>query len=54
MLGCLVFLLTSLTKSLEASAGVGGLAGGMVLIGLGQGGVKATFSPFLGVTFQDI
>ncbi|KAI1880373.1 hypothetical protein JX265_001994 [Neoarthrinium moseri] len=48
MIGCLVFFLTSIPKSLEAGAGVGGLASGMILIGLGQGGVKATFSPFLG------
>ncbi|KAH8588490.1 POT family-domain-containing protein [Bisporella sp. PMI_857] len=46
--GCLVMFTTSLPTALDNGAGVPGLAVSMVLIGLGVGGVKATFSPFLG------
>ncbi|KAF2720023.1 hypothetical protein K431DRAFT_227397 [Polychaeton citri CBS 116435] len=46
--GALIQFASSLPTALEHSAGVGGLAASMILIGIGQGGVKATFSPFLG------
>lgn len=39
---------TSLPMSLRHGAGVGGLASAMILIGLGVGGVKSAFPPFLG------
>ncbi len=48
MCGCLIQFVTSLPFALDHGAGAGGLAASMILIGLGQGGVKATFSPFLG------
>ncbi|KAF2420957.1 hypothetical protein EJ08DRAFT_673097 [Tothia fuscella] len=46
--GCLVLLCTSLPSVLDRGGGVPGLGVAMVLVGLGVGGVKATFSPFLG------
>lgn len=49
--GCLVLLCTSLPVALDHGAGVPGLAVSMVLVAVGVGGVKATFSPFLGKRF---
>ncbi|OAL57338.1 MFS general substrate transporter [Pyrenochaeta sp. DS3sAY3a] len=46
--GCLILLCTSLPVSLDNGAGVPGLAVAMILVAIGVGGVKATFSPFLG------
>lgn len=48
MCGCLALLLTSLPFALDRGAGLGGLIASMALIGMGQGGVKATISHFLG------
>jgi POT family proton-dependent oligopeptide transporter len=53
MVGCLIQLVSSLPISLDHGVGVGGLAASMVLIGIGAGGVKATFSPFLGTKSLD-
>ncbi|KAF2009736.1 PTR2-domain-containing protein [Aaosphaeria arxii CBS 175.79] len=47
LLGLLVLFLTALPPALKASAGGGGLAVAMVLIGIGAGGVKTTVSPFV-------
>ena len=46
--GCTVLLTTSLPVALDNGAGIGGLAGGLILIALGVGSVKATYFPFLG------
>jgi POT family proton-dependent oligopeptide transporter len=48
VMGCLLMLFSSLPVALEHGAGLGGLIGSMILIGLGVGAVKATFFPFLG------
>jgi POT family proton-dependent oligopeptide transporter len=53
MCGCLVQFVTSLPVALEGGGGVGGLSASMILIGIGAGGVKATFSPFLGRLLRD-
>lgn len=47
--GLLLLLLTSLPMSLDAGAGLGGLIGALILIGLGVGGIKSSVSPFLGM-----
>ena len=49
MLGCIILVATSIPRALERNAGLPGLVVAMFLIGLGVGGVKATFSPFLGL-----
>ena len=41
---------TSLPAALDNGAGIGGLAASLILVGLGVGGVKAVYFPFLGVT----
>lgn len=41
-------MLTSTPPSLDAGAGLGGLIGAFVLIGLGVGGVKSSVAPFTG------
>lgn len=48
MLGILLLLLTSIPQALAAGAGLGGLVGAIVLIGLGVGGVKSSVAPFTG------
>lgn len=47
--GLLILFLTSLPMSLSAGAGLGGLIGALILIGLGVGGIKSSVSPFLGM-----
>ncbi|KAM5341905.1 hypothetical protein ACJ41O_014936 [Fusarium nematophilum] len=44
--GILLLLLTSIPPSLDAGAGLGGLIGAFILIGLGVGGVKSSVAPF--------
>ncbi|KAM0549535.1 hypothetical protein ACHAPJ_009351 [Fusarium lateritium] len=44
--GILVLLLTSIPPAMNAGAGLGGLAGALVLIGIGVGGVKSSVAPF--------
>ncbi|KAF1995388.1 hypothetical protein P154DRAFT_526318 [Amniculicola lignicola CBS 123094] len=51
--GCVVLFATSLPVALDRGAGLPGLAVAMVLIGLGVGGVKATFSPYLGDQYAE-
>jgi POT family proton-dependent oligopeptide transporter len=46
--GCLVLVVTSTSRALDANAGLGGLIGSMILVALGAGCVKACFIPFLG------
>jgi POT family proton-dependent oligopeptide transporter len=48
--GLLLLFLTSLPMSLSAGAGLGGLIGALILIGLGVGGIKSSVSPFLGMS----
>lgn len=48
ILGLLVLCLTSLPLALEQGAGLGGLIGAFILIGLGVGGVKSSVAPFTG------
>lgn len=47
--GTLVQFLTSLPSLFDRETGVAGLAVSMALIGLGVGGTKATFTPFIGM-----
>ncbi|KAF1947027.1 oligopeptide transporter [Clathrospora elynae] len=47
LLGMLVLFLTALPPALRGGAAGGGLAGAMVFIGIGAGGVKTTVSPFV-------
>ncbi|UPK99829.1 hypothetical protein LCI18_010764 [Fusarium solani-melongenae] len=44
--GILLLLLTSIPPALDAGAGLGGLIGAFILIGLGVGGVKSSVAPF--------
>ncbi|KAF3482143.1 PTR2-domain-containing protein [Arthroderma uncinatum] len=44
--GILLLLLTSIPQALDAGAGLGGLIGSFILIGLGVGGVKSSVAPF--------
>ncbi|KAL8767043.1 MAG: hypothetical protein Q9209_006337 [Squamulea sp. 1 TL-2023] len=44
--GILLLLLTSIPQALEVGAGLGGLIGSLLLIGLGVGGVKSSVAPF--------
>ncbi|KAK3358787.1 peptide transporter PTR2-A [Lasiosphaeria hispida] len=46
--GCLVLFITSLSFVESEATKIAGLAVGMILLGLGTGGVKATASPFIG------
>lgn len=46
--GCLALFVTSLPFATQKSTQILGLALGMVFLGLGTGGVKATISPFIG------
>ncbi|EME89455.1 uncharacterized protein MYCFIDRAFT_55863 [Pseudocercospora fijiensis CIRAD86] len=46
--GCIVQLITSIPALLRSGAGPAGLGIAMVLIGIGTGGIKSVFSPFLG------
>jgi hypothetical protein len=50
--GTLIQFLTSLPALFDREAGVAGLAVSMVLIGLGVGGTKATFTPFIGIVLD--
>lgn len=45
--GLLVLFTTSLPSSLESGAGLGGLIGSMVILGLGTGGIKSNVSPLI-------
>ena len=47
-LGCIVQLITAVPALLRSGAGPAGLGIAMVLIGIGTGGIKSVFSPFLG------
>ncbi|KAF7185110.1 putative peptide transporter ptr2 [Pseudocercospora fuligena] len=47
-LGCIVQLITSIPALLRSGGGPAGLGLAMVLIGIGTGGIKSVFSPFLG------
>ena len=47
--GIMLLLLTSIPQAIEAGAGLGGLIGAFVLIGLGIGGVKSSAAPFTGM-----
>lgn len=49
--GILLLMLTSIPAAIDAGAGLGGLCGAIVLIGLGIGGVKSSIAPFTG-TFE--
>lgn len=49
--GTLVQFVTSLPSLFDRETGVAGLAVSMVLIGLGVGGTKATFTPFIGMLY---
>ncbi|RAL63919.1 hypothetical protein DID88_003107 [Monilinia fructigena] len=44
--GVLLLLVTSIPRAIEAGAGLGGLIGSFVLLGLGIGGVKSSVAPF--------
>lgn len=46
--GCLVLFVTSLPSVTTETAKVAGLAISLFLLGLGNGGVKAVVSPFIG------
>ncbi|KAL8673110.1 MAG: hypothetical protein Q9168_002465 [Polycauliona sp. 1 TL-2023] len=50
--GIILLLLTSIPQALEAGAGLGGLIGAIVLIGLGVGGVKSSVAPFTGIVLS--
>ncbi|KAK2821764.1 hypothetical protein FQN49_007700 [Arthroderma sp. PD_2] len=47
--GILLLLFTSIPPALDAGAGLGGLIGSFILIGLGVGGVKSSVAPFAGI-----
>lgn len=52
--GILLLLLTSIPPALDAGAGLGGLIGAFILIGLGVGGVKSSVAPFTGNLPHDL
>ncbi|PWW72590.1 PTR2-domain-containing protein [Tuber magnatum] len=45
--GLLVLFVTSLPASLDSGAGLGGLIGCMIIMGLGTGGIKSNVSPLI-------
>lgn len=50
--GCVLIVATSLPAALDRGAEIGGFVASMIFVGLGVGGVKATFFPFLGTEFS--
>ncbi|KAI0417869.1 POT family-domain-containing protein [Xylaria grammica] len=52
-IGCLVIFVTSFPFVMKESVKIFGLALGMIFLGLGTGGVKATVSPFIGDQYID-
>lgn len=45
--GLVILFTTSLPSSLENGAGLGGLVGAMLVLGLGTGGIKSNVSPLI-------
>lgn len=45
--GLVILFSTSLPSSLDSGAGLGGLIGAMVVLGLGTGGIKSNVSPLI-------
>ena len=52
--GILLLLLTSIPQAIQAGAGLGGLIGSIILIGLGVGGVKSSVAPFTGISLSTV
>ncbi|KAJ7026811.1 oligopeptide transporter [Mycena alexandri] len=46
--GVLILFVTSLPRSLDHGAGLGGLIAAIIIIGIGAGGLKSNLSPFMG------
>lgn len=45
--GLVILFSTSLPSSLDSGAGLGGLIGAMIVLGLGTGGIKSNVSPLI-------